>query len=189
MLIMKQYVKCKACGYIMEASKVRAVCPACGVPAKLFEPYEERIDEKRKRLLDLHIHPIVVHLPQAFAVTLVALSAGLAILADGSLRTILYNSTQVLAILLPLAVAAAFAAGALDGKTRFRKLTTPLLIRKMVIGAIFFATSLAAAALALFTPLISPAIAPFALLELLSLFCAIRLGYMGFGLLSSRFPG
>jgi rubredoxin len=186
---MKQYVKCKACGYIMEASKVKTLCPACGVPAKLFEPYEERIDEKRKRLLDLHIHPIIVHIPQAFSATLVVLAAGLAILSDGSLRTVLFNSTQFLAILLPFAVAASFAAGALDGKTRFRKLTTPLLVRKMVIGAIFFAASLAAAALALFTPLISPSLAPFAILELFSLLCAIRLGYLGFGLLSSRFPG
>lgn len=186
---MKQYVICKACGYIMEASKVRKFCPACGVPAKAFEPYEERISEQRKRYLDLHIHPIVVHLPQAVAPLLVLLAVVLAIFGEGSVRTTFLDTTRVLGAFLPIAVIAAFVAGIIDGNLRFHKVTTPLLIRKMVFGALFFATSLAGAALALFTGLDATTLAPFAVLEILSLVAAVLLGTWGFGLLSSRFPG
>jgi hypothetical protein len=187
--MMKEYVRCKACGYIMEASKLKDVCPACGVPAKVFEPYKETISEERKRILDLHIHPIVVHLPQGFAPTLVVLALALAIFGEGSIRAILLDATRVLAALLPLSVVLAFAAGVIDGNLRFHKVTTPLLVRKMVVGALFFAAALAGAVLALFTGLDASTIAPFAVLELLSLVAAVLLGNWGFGLLFSRFPG
>jgi hypothetical protein len=186
---MKEYVRCKACGYIMEASRLKDVCPACGVPAKVFEPYKETISEDRKRILDLHIHPIVVHLAQGFAPTLVVLAAALAVIGEGGLRSAILDTTRVLAALLPAAVVLAFAAGIFDGNLRFHKVTTPLLVRKMIFGALFFAASLAGAALALFTGLDGSTIAPFAILEILSLVAAVLLGNWGFGLLSSRFPG
>ena len=78
---MKDYVRCKACGYIMERSKLGDKCPACGVSATMFEPYDDKLSEKRRRLLDIHVHPIVVHFPQAFAAFLAA--AGI---FDGKLR-------------------------------------------------------------------------------------------------------
>ncbi len=186
---MKEYMRCKSCGYIMEARRVGKVCPACGVPAKMFEPYAEKVSAKRKRILDLHIHPIVVHLPQAFAALLIVLAAALAIFGESAFRTVLFDTTRLLAALLPLSVVAAFAAGLLDGKTRFRRVTTPILVRKMVTGALFFATSFAAAALALFTPLDMTTIAAFAFLELLSFVAAVLLGYWGFGLIFASFPG
>lgn len=186
---MKQYVRCKACGYIMEADKVGKLCPACGVPAKAFEPYEEKISEKRKRVLDLHIHPIVVHLAQGLAPLIVLFAIVLAILGEGALKTTLVQATRVLAAFLPLSVILAFAAGLIDGNLRFHKVTTPLLVKKMIFGALFFVLSLGAAALALFVGLDGAALASFALLELLSLVTAVLLGNWGFGLLSSRFPG
>jgi len=186
---MKQYVRCKACGYIMEADKLGQFCPACGVSAKVFEPYEEKISEKRKRILDLHIHPIIVHLPQGMAPLIVVLAAALAVLGEGSLRSILLDATRVLAVLLPLSTLLAIGSGILDGKTRFKKLTTQILVRKMVTGALFFALSLAAGVLALFTPLAAAALGAFAVLELLSLVAAVLLGHWGFGLINARMPG
>jgi rubredoxin len=186
---MKQYIRCKACGYIMEAGKVGDLCPACGVPAKAFEPYKETISEQRKRILDLHIHPIVVHLAQAIAPMLLVLAAALAIIGEGPLRTALLAATRVLAAFLPFAVVLAFAAGLIDGRLRFRKVTTPLLKRKILIGILFFAASLASAALALFTGIEGAIVAPFILVQVLSLAAAVILGYSGFGLVFSRFPG
>jgi hypothetical protein len=186
---MRQYVVCKACGYIMEARKLGELCPACGVPAKAFEPYTERISEKRKRILDLHIHPIVVHLPQAITPMLILLALALAFLAEGRVRTALLDTTRVLSVFLPFSVVLAFAAGVYDGTLRFHKVTTPLLIRKMAVGAIFLAASLAAGFLALYTDLDALAVALFALIQLVALVAAVILGYTGFGLLSSRFPG
>jgi hypothetical protein len=173
----------------MEASKVGKFCPACGVSSKVFEPYEERISEERKRVLDLHIHPIIVHLAQALAPMLVILAAALAVIGEGSLKSALLDTTRVLAAFLPVAVVLAFVAGLIDGNLRFHKVSTPLLVKKMVVGALFFLVSLGAAGLALFAGLDGIGIAPFAVLELLALVAAVLLGNWGFGLLSSRFPG
>ena len=46
------------------ASKVGEICPACGVPAKMFEPYDDKVSEARRRMIDLHIHPVIVHSPR-----------------------------------------------------------------------------------------------------------------------------
>jgi len=187
---MKQYLRCKACGYIMEASKLGDVCPACGVPSKAFEPYEEKISEGRKRMLDMHMHPIVVHLAQAIVPMLLALSAALLVLGEGRLKTALLHTTLVLASFLPFTVLMAFAAGLFDGKLRFRKVTTPLLLRKIVVGSVFFAASVGGAALAFFAGLHAPAIiAAFGFIQVVSLGAAVILGYSGFGLLSSKLPG
>jgi rubredoxin len=186
---MKKYVRCKACGYIMEADKVGTLCPACGVPAKAFEPYEEKISEERKRVLDLHIHPIVVHLAQGIGPLLVLLAAALALLGEGRPKALLLDTTRVLAVFQPLAVLLAFAAGLFDGNLRFHKVTTPILVRKMAVGSIFFVASLGAGLLAYLTRLDGWSLAPFALLQLVSLGAAVYLGHQGFGLLFSRFPG
>ena len=95
----------------------------------------------------------------------------------------------MLGAFLPIAVIAAFVAGIIDGNLRFHKVTTPLLIRKMVFGALFFRDLAGGPALALFTGLDATTLAPFAVLEILSLVAAVLLGTWGFGLLSSRFPG
>ncbi len=186
---MKDYVRCKACGYIMEASKLGELCPACGVSAKVFEPYKENISEKRKRILDLHIHPIVVHLPQAIVPMLIVLAAAMLFLVEGRVRTALLDTTRVLSIFLPFSVVLAFAAGIYDGKLRFRKVTTPLLIRKMIVGSLFLVATLGAGFLSLYTDLDGLAMAGFAILQVFSLGAAVVLGMAGFGLLSSRFPG
>jgi rubredoxin len=186
---MTEYVRCKACGYIMEASKVKTKCPACGVPASQFEPYKPRIAGKRKAILDIHLHPIVLHFPQAFVTSLVFFALLLAFLGEGALRTTVLGTTKTLAILLPLAVLAAFGAGLIDGKIRFRKVTTPTLVRKMILGALFFAFSLGGAALATLTALDASALLPFALLELLGLVAGTMLGLLGSRLMETGFPG
>jgi rubredoxin len=186
---MKSYVKCKACGYVMEAGALKDRCPACGVPAKQFEPHEEKVSEGRKRILDLHIHPVVVHMPQAFAATLVLLALALAALGGTALGPALADTIKVMGALLPIFVLAAFAAGQLDGKIRFRRVSTPLLVRKMAVGALFFALSLAGAALALFSPLEGGTLAAFGVAEALGLGCGAVLGIWGSSLMGAKFPG
>ena len=82
---MKEYVVCKSCGYVMEKGKLHDVCPACGVPAKMFEPYAERLSPRRRLILSLDLHPITVHFTQAFAITLPLLCLA-ALLVTGLLR-------------------------------------------------------------------------------------------------------
>jgi ribosomal protein L37E len=186
---MTEYMRCKACGYIMEASKLKDKCPACGVPAAQFEAYKPRMSEKRKRILDLHAHPVLVHFPQAFATGLVILALLLAFLGDGPAKAAVLGAARCLSLALPLFVLAAFAAGLLDGKIRFRKLRTPILVRKIVIGVLFFAFSLGGAAYGAFTSLEAGPLLPFALLEFLSLGAGTALGLLGSGLLDAGFPG
>ena len=37
---MKEYLKCKACGFIMNKEGAPDLCPACGIPSKIFEDYK-----------------------------------------------------------------------------------------------------------------------------------------------------
>ena len=67
---MKELVRCRPCGYVMEADKLGDVCPACGLPKKVFEPYRERVSRNRLMLLNLDLHPIVIHLSQALVIAI-----------------------------------------------------------------------------------------------------------------------
>lgn len=130
---MAKTVRCKACGYVTDESKVKDVCPACGLPKTVFEEYNEKISKKRKFILDLHLHPIAVHFPQALA-TLIPVLLIAAMLLDPDLLLYFVHSARVLAVLLPFTVVGAIVAGIVDGKTRMKKLNTPLLARKMILG-------------------------------------------------------
>lgn len=182
---MPQMVICKSCGYIMPLGKVKDDCPACGVKAKMFIPHDERISEKRKFLLMLDIHPILVHFTQAYTGTIMALSLLALIVKPGWLERISAVVT-VLGYVLPFTVIAAFAAGMFDGKIRFRKVTTPLLVKKMVLSTLYFALTCGVFVCVLFNPL------PWAIIAVLSamaMTCASILGFWGVSLLNSRFPG
>jgi hypothetical protein len=187
---MDTLVRCKTCGYVMEAGKVGEKCPACGVSAKQFEPYDDKLSDRRRLLMSLDIHPVVVHLPQAFAASLVVLAALLSVLADGPFRLELLDAARVLGAVLPFSVAAAFAAGLFDGKLRFRRVITPVLIRKMIVGGFFFLASLAGGGLAVFEGLTTrSALAGFGVAEILSLIAGSTLGIWGSRLVGARLPG
>ncbi len=186
---MKDYVRCKACGYIVERSKLGDKCPACGVSATMFEPYDDKLSEKRRRLLDIHVHPIVVHFPQAFAAFLAAVGVVL-FFAAGALRTLLVDTASVLGVLMPFSVAAAFTAGVFDGRLRFRRLDTPSLRRKMLFGGIFFFLACAQALVVLVAGLETDAsLAAFTLLDAAGLAVAVKLGLLGAPLFVAKFPG
>lgn len=186
---MSNLVRCKACGYIMDGAKVSDFCPACGVPAKQFEPFDDRIKEERRRILDLHIHPVIVHAPQAFALSLILLPIGL-VVAAGDLRNMCLDTARLMGAALPITVLAAFIAGIFDGKIRFRKTNTPLLKKKKFVGGLFFVISLAICTLSLFTNLedLGPIVA-FEGLALLAMGCGAWLGFVGTPLAIAKFPG
>jgi hypothetical protein len=173
----------------MEKGKVRDKCPACGVPSKMFLPHDEHISPQRSRLLKLDMHPVMVHFPEAFIVTILFLSLAGAIL-HGPLSSILGATIRTLGVLLPFTIALSFASGLFDGKIRFRKVKTPLLQKKMVLGAVFFFLGCAIFTCVKMMPVTAPA--QFLLIAGLSapaLACAAVLGRIGTGLLIARFPG
>jgi hypothetical protein len=186
---MANLIRCKACGYISREGKIKDVCPACGVPAKMFEPYTDPVSEKRRMILGLHIHPVIVHFPQAFTLTLFILAV-LFFIAPLPIKDGLCYTMKVLSFFLPLCVVLSFLTGLLDGKIRFRKVTTPLLKKKIIIGSIFFITSIALAALA-FTEKFpaTPTLEYYTLLTIIASGCTVSLGFIGGRLAEAKFPG
>lgn len=182
---MQQMVICRSCGYIMAQSKVKDDCPACGVKAKMFVPHDERISTRRKFLLMLDIHPVLVHFTQAYTATILVLALLAMIVKPGWLERI----TAVVVVLgyaLPFTVVAAFASGMFDGKIRFRKVATPLLVKKMVLGSLCFVLTCGVFVCVMCQPL---PLVPIAVLSALAMVCASILGVWGVSLLNSRFPG
>jgi hypothetical protein len=186
---MANLIKCKACGYVTGEGKIKDVCPACGVPAKMFEPYQDPVTEKRRRILKLHFHPIIVHFPQSFAFTLLVLAV-LSFVASPQVNGFLTCTIQAISFVLPFSLIPALLTGLLDGKTRFRKVTTPFLKKKIILGLGFLLTSVLIAFVALVLQLSSaPAMALFTLLTIVSVGFSIALGLIGGELMEAKFPG
>jgi ribosomal protein L37E len=172
---MAQLVRCRSCGYIIYESRVGDVCPACGVPRKMLEPWNDPISPKRRGILDLGIHPIILHFAISFTAGGLALSLFL-IVFPSLFHGTAAGAARVLISVLPLILIATFVSGRVDGKIRFKKAKSPLLRRKTVI-----------------TLLLGPSVqwVPFVDAGLLAcgLACAFLLGRMGHGLLGALFPG
>jgi ribosomal protein L37E len=186
---MANLIRCKACGYVTCEGKIKDVCPACGVPAKMFEPYADTVTEKRRRILRLHIHPIIVHFPQSFAFTLFVL-AGLSFVAPPQINESLHCTIQVISSALPFFLILALLTGLVDGKTRFRKVTTPFLKKKIIFGLSFLFTSILIAAVTFAFRLSSvPVMALFTMLTIIAVGFSIALGLIGSELMEAKFPG
>ena len=185
----KKYVRCKVCGYIMEEGKVHDLCPACGVLAKMFEPYEEKMSEKRKRILDSHIHPIIVHMPQALEFFLLASFIVLLFLSP-SLKSSFSLTLKIISCSLFASIIGAYLVGLIDGKVRFKKITTPILKQKIVLGIVFFIISGAMTVSIFFFSLDSIINNIVLIAEGIGAFiCSWILGTLGESMNGTRFPG
>ncbi|TAL31536.1 MAG: hypothetical protein EPN93_17225 [Spirochaetes bacterium] len=184
---MDNLLRCRACGYIMKESNKSGLCPACGVKRASFEPYKETVSAKRLWLLNQHLHGITVNFPQALAALLfLATAAGIAI---QGLQENLIVVVRDIAILLPLSQAGGIFTGLIDGRTRFKRLMTPLLKTKMIVGSVALCFGIAIFVLGLdfrFSGMI-----PYALLALnaCSLGCQVFLAKLGASMVCTKVPG
>jgi hypothetical protein len=186
---MANLMRCKACGYVTEEGKIKDVCPACGVPAKMFEPYTDPVSEKRRKLLGLHIHPIIVHFPQAFAFSLFVLVV-LCFFVSPEVKEAFLYTILVVSFFLPLVVLLSLLTGILDAQTRFKRLTTPFLRMKIIIGSIFFITSIILAVCALSMHLTAcSAMELLTVLSVIAVGCSLPLGLIGSKLADAKLPG
>ena len=184
----KTYVRCKACGYVIGTDDVKDLCPACGLPKTVFEPHQKRISAKRKFLLDQHIHPIAVHFPQVFVFVIIVGILSSFLLND-PWRSDFLAATKLSILALPFAVLAGFISGLIDGKLRFKKLNTPLLVHKMIAGIILQVLSLIIAAIYLVNGLTPYSTASILALSVISTGVAIYLGRTGATMFESFMPG
>lgn len=187
---MRKLVRCTACNYVMAEDRLKDVCPACGALRKVFVPYEDPMSERRRRTLELDLHPVAVHFPIAFAASLVVIAV-MPFILSGAAERLFRCTGQILSLFLPLLVIAAFLTGLLDGKIRFRRVDrSPYLRRKILLGILFFVASVGLALLFwlggdeetgwLLATLVVAA-AAFA--------CAFALGLIGAQLTGAAFPG
>jgi hypothetical protein len=186
---MNTMVRCKSCGYAIAEGKLKDMCPACGVPRKMFEPWTDPVSEKRRALFEMNLHPLVIHFTVAFAASAFALSL-VSLAFPRFLAGLATNMLVVMTAVLPITVLAGWAAGVFDGKIRFRRATAPLLVRKMVTGAAVFLETLAAAVL-LFALGLDPLWVRVSVAVLLgvALGGVAILAKIGMGLLGAKVPG
>lgn len=181
---MKEYVRCRPCGFVMEAHKLGDVCPACGLPRKVFEPYRERVSRNRLLLLNLDLHPIVIHLSQALVIAIPLLIIITKLLPDFQpdiLKSVLVFSVFV----FPFTLIFAIITGVIDGLTRFKTLNPPLLRVKILFSVIILALSVA-----IFFVAPNENLYPLTLiLSILSLATGVQLGLWGKKLINVILPG
>jgi rubredoxin len=186
---MNTMMRCRSCGYVITEGKLKDVCPACGVPRKMFEPWTDSVSGKRQALLEMGLHPMVIHFTAAFTASTFALSL-FSLVFPRFLAGLATNMLVVMTAVLPLTVLAGWAAGVFDGRVRFRRATTPLLVRKMAMGGSVFLETLAAAVL-MFSFGLDPMWVRIviAILLGLSLGAVAVLAKIGVSLLGAKSPG
>jgi uncharacterized membrane protein len=186
---MQNLVRCRSCGYIMPEGRLGDRCPACGVPRRMFEPWTDPVGQRRRARLDLDVHPIIVHFTVSFATAAFVLDL-LALAAPRLLGTVLGCARAIATIGLPVTAVAAWIAGALDGTIRFRRVTTPLLVRKMALGALVVLAGAGGAAIELTAGIERlGARISLALLAAVAVGCIAALSRAGKRLLGAAFPG
>ena len=181
---MKELVRCRPCGFVMDADKLGDVCPACGMPRKVFEPYRERVSRNRLILLNFDLHPIAIHLSQALVIAipfLVILTSFFKHFQPEMLKNVLTFSVFVFPFTLILAIIT----GITDGLTRFKTLATPILRVKIIFSIIILILSVALFFVAPKENLAGLTI----ILSILSLGAGFQLGLWGKKLINVILPG
>jgi uncharacterized membrane protein len=187
---MTPLVRCKVCGFVTTEGRLNDKCPACGAPRSAFEPFADRISWKRRRFLNLNIHPIAVHFPQAFASFLLVLIIA-PLLFGGTLRDLFFSTAKVLSLFLPLLVAASMLVGYFDAKSRLKKIRrSPILVKKVIYSSLFLVFSVALALLIWLKGLYTPGIIAGEIILALGTFIfSFLLGFLGSQLISTAMPG
>jgi len=183
-MIDEELVRCRPCGYVMKASDLGDVCPACGLPRNVFEPYRERVSANRLFILELDIHPIAIHLSQTF-VALTPLLIIFHLLFPDYQETIVHSVINFSIFALPFSLILSFISGLIDGITRFKTLRTPMLRSKIIFSSSILVLTFIQ--LFIFTPGIYTWIN--ILLSFAALGCAIKLGLVGKHLIDVILPG
>jgi len=181
---MKELVRCRPCGFVMDADKLGDVCPACGLPRKVFEPYREKVSRNRLILLNFDLHPIAIHLSQALVIAIPIL-----VIITNLFKTfqpeMLRNVLDFSVVVFPFTLVIAIITGVIDGLTRFKTLATPILRVKIIFSLIILSLSVGLFFVAPHGNLYVLTI----VLSILSLGAGIQLGLWGKKLINVILPG
>ena len=183
-MIDEELVRCRPCGYVMKESDLGDVCPACGLPRSVFEPYREKVSANRLFILALDIHPIAIHLSQTF-VALTPLLIIFHLLFPDFQETMVHSVINFSVFALPFSLILSFISGLIDGITRFKTLRTPMLRSKIIFSSSILV--LAFVQLIIFIPGTYTWLT--ILLSLAAFGCAVKLGLLGKHLIDVILPG
>ena len=136
----KKYEFCRLCGFVREVGK-RGICSACGALERAFIPYEHKASERRRMFLKLDVHPVAVHFTISYT-AVVAMLYIISIFSTTLLGIPIQDTRDLQIFFLPLLTIGGGITGLIDGRVRFRRLDTPYLKRKIVLGCILVALSL-----------------------------------------------
>lgn len=185
---MKNYMRCKVCGFVGEEKEMKDICPACGVPKAAFENYQYNISDKRVKILGFHLHPILVHFPQSIAF-LSLIFIIIAFAAKESLGANMIVVVKLLSAILPVSVLISAAAGFFDAKLRFKKKFGPRIKQKIIIGAVFLVLSAALAVMINTEAFDAGGKVLIIGLSVICFGCSGLLGKLGGTLLDAKLPG
>jgi rubredoxin len=181
---MKELVRCRPCGFVIEADKLGDVCPACGMPRKVFEPYRERVSRNRLVLLNFDLHPIAIHLSQALVIA-IPLMVIITNIFKQFQPEMLKNVLAFSVFVFPFTLVLAIITGVVDGLTRFKTLATPILRVKIIFSLIILSLSVA---LFIIAPVQNLYILTI-VLSILALGAGFQLGLWGKKLINVILPG
>lgn len=133
---------CKACGYKIKSKNLKNICPACGVDKKFFVLFTDNISPIRRSVLELHLHPVIVHFSVAMSIFLFLVIL-VSVFTAGKVSTVLYGTSTVITIALPFFIIAGLISGIIDGIARFKKIKRPMLLRKIFLSIVFIITAIA----------------------------------------------
>lgn len=183
-MIDEQLVRCRPCGYIMKESDLGDVCPACGLPRNVFEPYRERVSPKRLFILNLDIHPISIHVSQTF-VAFTPVMIFFQLIFPFFHPDILHSVINFFIFMLPFSLLLSISSGLVDATTRFKTLRTPMLWSKIFYSSLILIIS--------FTQLFTFINSSYSWLTIMlclgSFGCAVKLGLIGKRLINVILPG
>lgn len=135
-----KWVICRVCGYIEDAKYKDQPCPACGFPPTIWMDYTpRRINPKREKLLDLHLHPICVHFPivattGSFFVPIIALLIP-------SIAATLFHVVTLVTLILPALVILGGISGYIGSKLRYKTVTAKYLKQKIYLSIAYLILS------------------------------------------------
>ncbi len=181
---MKELLRCRPCGFVIEADKLGDVCPACGMPRKVFEPYRERVSRNRLKFLNFDLHPIAIHFSQTLVMAipvLVIITTLFRQFQPELLKEVLFFSV----VIFPFTLILAIITGIIDGLTRFKTLATPILRVKIIFSLIILCLSVAL----FFTTPVGKLYPLTIVLSILSFGAGFQLGLWGKKLINVILPG
>lgn len=184
---MTEYLQCRSCCFIMNKKNALDICPACGAGSKAFWNYKYNVSDRRKSLMLINIHPLFLHIPMT-ATTLIPILILLSYIASFRLQIKLIFTAEILVYILPFAVLVSFILGIFDAKNRFRKVKTPALKKKIVLGAALFIIT-SAMPINVLTASMGAAAPSLIILSIVSLFIETVLVKTGFKLRYAHIPG